>query len=102
MAKKKKKPEEPPVIGELRAMFYSPAVPPETKLMMGVAGFLGAMFTMRFAPRHASKVIPAILSVFEPQQPVHPEGREAIETRIDEHQIGRSEVIRALTKELRN
>lgn len=102
MARKKKNEKLQGVISEFRSMFYSPAVPPETKFLMGMTAVVAGLFTMRFAPRHAKEVIPALIAAFEPPAAPHPEALERIETTIDERQLGRSEVMRAIAKELRN
>lgn len=99
MAKKKKRAEKlQGVIADFRAMFYSSAVPAETKLLMGVTAVVAGLFTMRFAPRHAREVIPALIAVFEPPAVQHPEALEPVETKIDERQMGRSEVIRDIAR----
>lgn len=97
MKKKKKEPLQV-LISDFRSMFYSPAVPAETKLLMGFTAVVAGLFTMRFAPRHAHEVIPALVAAFEPPAPAHPEALEPIRTMIDERQMGRSEVIRAVAR----
>ena len=70
--------------------------------MIGVGALLFGFMTIQFAPKFARRVIPELLSAFEPPGAVHPEAREPVTTMIDERQLGRSEVIRAIARDLAN
>lgn len=109
---KKKKGFDPmfPDPKDVRGAVWKMPVPPEMKLIYGIGAlFLGAA-TIRYAPKLAQKMIPMLVSAFTPPEgwksvpfvPYHPEGAEPIETRIDERQLGRSEVISELAHPKRN
>lgn len=107
MAKKKKKDGSGFLDPKgIEGIMWTTPMPTELRLFYGLGSlFLGAV-AMSFAPKSANKLLPMLLSAWTPPpgfkplpfQSAHPEALEAIETQIDERQLGRSEVIRELAK----
>ena len=103
--KKKQKDSFFPTPSEIRGIAWMPA-PPETKLLCGLGALVLGAVAIRYSPKIAQKVIPFLVSAFTPPEgyqvvpfvPYHPEAMEPIETRIDERQLGRSEVIREIAR----
>jgi hypothetical protein len=112
VAKKKKKdwPDFPDPKSISGVMWKTP-MPPEMRLFYGLGSMILGAAAMRFAPRAAvEKILPVLVSAWTPPpgfqalpfRSAHPEALERIETRIDERQLGRSEVIREIANPKKN
>lgn len=109
---KKKKGQQPwyPNPEDVRGAIWKVPLPPEARLVYGIGAALLGYMTYRYMPKLSEKVIPILVSAFTPPpgyqvlpfQPYHPEAVEPLETRIDERQLGRSEVIREIAIAKRN
>lgn len=111
MAKKKKE-SQPwyPNPEDVRGAIWTTSLPAETRLVYGIGAAILGYITYRYMPKLSEKVIPILVSAFTPPpgyralpfQTYHPEAVEPLETRIDERQLGRSEVIREIANPKRN
>lgn len=110
MAKKKKKDWSLPDPKGIEGVMWTTPMPTELRLFYGLGSlFLGAA-AISLAPKAADKLIPVLMSAWTPPpgfqaipfRPAHPEALEPIETRIDERQLGRSEVIREIANPKKN
>jgi hypothetical protein len=111
MAKKKKK-EWPdfPDPAKVEGVMWKTPMTAEMRLIYGLGSIFLGCTAMQFAPKFAKQIMPVLLSAWTPPpgfqalsfQSAHPEALEPIQTKIDERQLGRSEVIREISKPKRN
>lgn len=101
MAKKKKDPWEGLDPSSFQGMFHH--LPPDTKLIYGLGALFLGCAAFKYMPKTAEKLIPILALAFQPPRAApHPEALEPTTTVIDERQLGRSEVIRAIANPKRN
>jgi len=104
VAKKKKQSLGFPDPKEISGVMWKTPMTPEMRLFYGLGSLILGAAVIRFAPKTADRMIPVIISAWTPPpgfqaipfQSAHPEALEPIETKIDERQLGRSEVIREI------
>lgn len=79
-----------------------PEIPPSLKsaLVVGFSAAVGEWILRRYFGTSLGTVVQAVLQT--PVKRHHPEGAEPITTAIDERQLGRSEVVRAVARGSRN
>lgn len=94
---------DPAVLAGIQGAIYDAAIGEGTRFLLGIGAAVFGLGVMKYAPKMAGTVIPVLISAFTPRLaariPVfHPEAAEPVRTVIDERQLGRSEVIRAIAR----
>jgi len=108
MARKKKESgfplPTPAEIARMQGVVYDAAIGEGTRLLLGLGAVVFGYGVIKYAPDMAGRVLPLLVSAFTPKPkavpftPLHPEAAEPVRTVIDERQLGRSEMFRAVAR----
>ena len=117
MAKRKKKAAPGSFdLGKIQGAVYGLGLSEGSKLLLGIGALLAGYGMLKYAPQTAGTLLPALFAAFTPRPDqfrpalppplgharAHPEALEPVRTMIDERQLGRSEVFRAIARPLGN
>jgi hypothetical protein len=95
-------------VPEIQGIVHEFCLDQAAKTILGLGSIMLGFAALKYAaPRTVETLIPLIISAWTPKGSrapafVHPEAAEPIRTEIDERQLGRSEVFRAVARPEQN